>query len=716
MIKLKEYSQNTYQPLGNSVMGTVGDGSFIGPEGERKGTAKKPVYKTPKSSIHYKKGRFAIDPDFHNDDNWEVDQKSSYIADKSVPKNSIHSDQEPDENRTNAQTMEQLGMPVAADGTINGGPRMEKDKKSKGQLYTKGYFYELAEKKRKEKSKPEPLLNQNFSFVTEKQLRDLTDKVLRENNPTLTDEEYKLQKPELVKKYIREIMAQQNEIKNYDQQVIPKSSIHYGQIDKVPGEPKMKFEKIVKAGFVPDEIKNLTTQGDWKNNLTKAVMDLTDDAQVKEPITPVPQKPIGDTPEFPYANEQDGTMVYPIPDGGGSAIKGKGGWTFGNTPEIPSLQPAQGGGCEFGQPVDGEIDIPFTKKPLIKKLIMFMKKEQQNLHEGIKLKGIYEGKLVKLNVIYEGEHRRFKTFVKTNEGKVVKIHFGPGLNEECGHSKEQLDEDFKGLAAGLGLSLFTLFSPQANAQGTNPANDTTSVTQSIKGGNNVSAKETKIVKNDNGTFTINIIFTDGTKDINKSFPNVKLNDMQRTIDKATFDARADFGIQKTKESKEMNELSPSTYDKVIGAYKGGNIGGERGRNTVAQASQLKRKQIAKQIIGKRISIKDRDVEYGGKITDVKPIALSSGVSSEVAIFFDQKDASGGSSEGRMNISKGNASDTGKLGISLFRKSNGSSSQSYDCSVDVATAKLLAGYFREDEDKLAPDFRELASNYRNYSMF
>jgi hypothetical protein len=78
-----------------------------------------------------------------------------------------------------------------------------------------------------------------------------------------------------------------------------------------------------------------------------------------------------------------------------------------------------------------EIDIPCSKKPLIKKLMMFIKNEQKNLHEGIALQGLYEGKVVKLNTIFEGEHRRFKTFVKTNENKIVKVHFGPTSNENC---------------------------------------------------------------------------------------------------------------------------------------------------------------------------------------------------------------------------------------------------------------------------------------------
>jgi len=496
------------------------------------------VYKTPKSSIHYKKGRFAIDPDFHNDDNWEVDQKSSYIADKSVPKNSIHHDDEPDENRKNTQTMEQLGMPVAADGTINGGPKKMGKKK---------------------KSKTAPIMNQNFSFVAEKK---------------------------------------KNEIKNYDQQVIPKSSIHYGQLDKVQGEPKMKFEKIVKAGFVPDEIKNLKTQGDWKSNLTKAVMDLTDDAQQTEPSIPVPTKPMSDTPDFPYANEQDGTMVYPIPGDDGSAIKGKDGWTFGNTTKIPiQQQSGQGevGGCDFGQSINGEIDIPCTKKPLIKKLMMFMKKEQQNLQEGIKLKGIYEGKVVKLNTIFEGEHRRFKTFVKTNEGKIVKVHFGPGLNEECSGKKK------------------------------------------------------------------------------------------------------------------INELKPETYDKVIGAYKGGAagpIGGERGQNSIKQAQQLKQRELSKDVSGKKFTYQTKD---GRKMNDTITNIV----------------------EDNMNEYQGKSQ---ALFIVLSKESKNSSPYlSYDphteqlqftvnsntrdtISIDVATAKLLAAFMSSNQLRIDDKFKKIGSNYRNYPMF
>jgi len=387
----KKFNETAGFPA-TSPGGSVGDASFIGKNGMYKGNSRKPVFKTPKSSIYYKKGRFPGEADFHNDNNWETDKpgpstdvsgKKTFVGNKSVPKNSIHYDEIPDEDRHYISTQEQLGMPVSADGSIDGGPRSmdpvvgKKTKKKKFADASKyGYPKEAIEEK-----------------------------------------------------------------KDYNTNIVPKTSIHYGERDKVKGQPKMKFEKRItkEAGFVPDEIKNLKTQGNWKSNLTKAVMDLTGEAQPQETSIPVPQVPIGDTPEFPYANEESGEMVYPIP-GMGMAIKKGNEWTFGDTPELPSVsQGEETSGCALGhgEPSNGEIDIPCSKKPMIKKLMMLIKKERSNLHEGIVLKGLYEGKVVKLNTIFEGEHRRFKTFVKTNEGKVVKVHFGPKRNEECAYMKNK---------------------------------------------------------------------------------------------------------------------------------------------------------------------------------------------------------------------------------------------------------------------------------------
>lgn len=371
---LDEYSTNVYPDFGNSVMGTIGDASFIGPEGERKGAAKKPIYKTPKSSIHYKKGKFAIDPDFDEKDNYDQEESSkSYGDDRYFPKNSIH-------NPKNISKNEQLGMPVGADGIIDGGPRS---------------MDPIAGKKTKKK---------NFA----------------------DSDKYGYPK---------------NEIKDYNDQVVPKSSVHYGERDKVKGEPKMKFEKVVKAAFVPDEMKNLKAQGDWKSNLNKAVMDLTPEAEVTEPVTPVPTKTFGETPDFPMTKE-DGTKVIPIPGMGLATKNGETDWTFGDTPKmagtdtqidtsvLPGIAGAQGASCASGHQVGNSIDLPCDKKPLIKKFLMLLKKEQSNLHEGIPLKGIYEGKVVKLNSVMEGDVRKFKSFVKEGN-KIYKINFGPKPGEGC---------------------------------------------------------------------------------------------------------------------------------------------------------------------------------------------------------------------------------------------------------------------------------------------
>ena len=110
---LDEYDTNPLAANGHVMMGSVGDASFIGPDGKMQGNSKKPVYKTPKSSVHYKKGKFPSDPDFYDEDNWETDKKKSYINDKSVPKTSIH----------NQHFNEKLGIPMSADGVIDGGPR-----------------------------------------------------------------------------------------------------------------------------------------------------------------------------------------------------------------------------------------------------------------------------------------------------------------------------------------------------------------------------------------------------------------------------------------------------------------------------------------------------------------------------------------------------------------------------------------------------------------
>lgn len=225
------------------------------------------------------------------------------------------------------------------------------------------------------------------------------------------------------------------EEKDYDTNIVPKTSIHYGERDKVKGHPKMRFEKTIQkeAGFVPDAIKNLETQADWKSNLSKAVMDLTGEAEPQEPVIPVPIVGIGDTSEFPYRSEVDGNMIYPIPGMNMTAQRVGDDWSFGDTPQLPSTEEPEGTACAMGhgEPSTGEVDIPCTQKPMIKKLMMLIRKEQKNLHEGIALKGIYEGKVVKLNTIFEGEERRFKTFVKTNEGKIIKVHFGPKSDESC---------------------------------------------------------------------------------------------------------------------------------------------------------------------------------------------------------------------------------------------------------------------------------------------
>ena len=438
---------------GNGPTGTVGDASFLGKNGMYKGNSRKPIFKTPKSSIYYKKGRFPDESDFHNDDNWETDKpgpstdvsgRKPYVGNKSVPKNSIHYDEIPDEDRHYISTQEQLGMPVSADGTIDGGPRSMDPiagKKTKKKKFTEAskYGYPTEEIKMENYNfykKPKRPINLKASFLSSEEYQRAKKKGGFKESDWKWDED---------KNLYANVKNIKNEEKDYDTNIVPKTSIHYGERDAVPGEQKMEFEKVEKAGFVPDDIKNLTPQGDWKSNLTKAVMDLTGEAQPKETAVPVPKVEIGNTPEFPYANETDGSMVYPIP-GQGVAIKKAGEWTFGDTPQLPALQQQEAPpSCQgHGEPSDdSEIDIPCTQKPLIKKLMMLIQHEQKNLHEGVALKGIYEGKVVKLNTIFEGDHRRFKAFVKTNEGKVMKVHFGPKPTEECGmeKSKKKIKED-----------------------------------------------------------------------------------------------------------------------------------------------------------------------------------------------------------------------------------------------------------------------------------
>lgn len=582
---LDEYAGiNIFPANGHGMMGSVGDASFIGPDGKMQGNSKKPIYKTPKSSVHYKKRRFD-QTDFYDEDSWETDQKKSYINDKSVPKTSIH----------NQYFDEQLGIPMSADGTIDGGPRSmdpiasKKTKKKKFADASKyGYpkeekngkyltfddlekdkdaikkGWEANEKIRKEIEKEEKKLNEESKWWDKsfEQLDKLTTvrllNILKKARTAVlyrqshTDEYNEDEINDIIRYYenIKLILSdrghlpRKNEEKDYDTNIVPKTSIHYGERDKVPGEKQMEFNedkymsdadieksydnfkinsfeltpgkssgyieidfpnregivdnfivydtgKVAFENWYPDKVyfklveyiykniqdinlknkiksallskgyrieenamsakesllikkvndlKNTPTQGDWKSNLSKAVMNLTPEAQPKEQEIPVPKVEFGETPEFPYKNEQDGSMIYPIPGAGIATKKGED-WTFGDTPPLPAtamqgtspVSELPSKGCmAFGEPADdSEIDIPCTQKPLIKKLMMFLKNEQKNLHEGVALKGLYEGKVIKLNTVFEGEHRRFKAFVKTNEGKILKVHFGPTLNEDC---------------------------------------------------------------------------------------------------------------------------------------------------------------------------------------------------------------------------------------------------------------------------------------------
>lgn len=454
---------------GTTSKGGMGDASFIGASGIRKGgNDRKPVFKTPKSSIYYKKGRFPGEADFYNDDNWETDEpgpstdvsgKRPYVGNKSVPKSSIHYDEIPDENRRYISTQEQLGIPMSADGTIDGGPRSMDPvvgKKTKKKEFADASKYGYPKEGKSEYLTYENLENNKDVFMINWSENEKMKKELEQNEGKgeltqagdLIEEIYwesgvmewlNMHNEELADKivnYVEQVANKKNinEEKDYDTTIVPKTSIHYGERDKVKGQPKMRFEKTItkEAGFVPDEIKNLKTQGDWKSNLSKAVLDLTGEAQPQEPTIPVPIVGIGDTPEFPYKSEIDGNMIYPIPGMNMTATRNGEEWTFGDTEPLPASQeesPSSGCAIGHGEASTGEIDIPCTQKPMIKKLMMLIKKEQTNLHEGISLRGIYEGKVVKLNTIFGGEHRRFKTFVKTNEGKVMKVHFGPPINE-----------------------------------------------------------------------------------------------------------------------------------------------------------------------------------------------------------------------------------------------------------------------------------------------
>lgn len=673
MIKLKEYTTNVYPAFGDSVMGTIGDASFIGPEGQRKGAAKKPIYKTPKSSIHYKKGKFAIDPDFDEKDNYDQEKSSkSYGDDRYFPKNSIH-------NPKNKIKGEQLGIPITSSGMIDGGPRKKiKLKKMRiplpkqiGKIQnTNKKAYDRNKEKRKTFNESDELNNNTneillqtiasdlrsfrpggYSMKGEVQIendrvsidfRDLGNwiddeedgqqdyedndwkvwadgqyekynkifKTWASNKPWYNkvkldlstsekswcefnviigsggnDENEKAENRAEKKKIIRTIMNDLNsftipltkksdamyfyipkpgihisfwrgsytgnadkyfktfsawvkkrpwynkveelklvesgndtrymeiifycmlvydefknfmyesinyddnkrkikkekiseayltrdyldkhadeckagfeanekirkELKDYDDNVVPKNSIHYGERDKVKGSKKMEFkpkEDIdIKSNLLSkkvSDLKNIKTQGDWKSNLNKAVMNLTPEAESTEPIIPVPTKTFGDTPDLPTKSE-DGTNMIPIP-GIGVAIKKGDTWTFGDTPKmsdisspdtskvtpsgaesdiVPQNISQDGGQCKT-------IDLPCTKKPLIKKFLMMIKNEQNNLHEGVPLNGIFNGKSVKLNTIFEGDERRFKAFSKANDGSIYQVNFGPAKNESCG--------------------------------------------------------------------------------------------------------------------------------------------------------------------------------------------------------------------------------------------------------------------------------------------
>ena len=581
---LDEYAGiNIYPGMGHNVMGSIGDASFIGADGKMKGNTKKPVYKTPKSSIHYKKGRFPQDPDFYNDDNWETDApgpstnvagKKSYIGDKSVPKNSIHHQ---DNVEDDDDIDEQFGMPMSADGTIDGGPRSmdpiagKKTKKKKfadasKYGYPKGikemagsnveiddtvlgkirevlkilglkihsqfernneYYFDVSSQKYEgRESKLKQIIQQLanklglevgfdlnrdnlFYFYTDgiTEIREGNNEELLKNialelkrfNPgkyymkddvridaesnivemdfrglgnwiddeqsgqdDYEDNDSRIWAPGEYEKYLQKfkswasskswhkqvkldintsekdwcsfsvtISNKIKEEKDYDTNIVPKNSIHFGERDRVKGQPKMKFKEIA-------QMKNVKTQGDWKQNLSKAVMDLTSEAEPQEPAFPVPQVPIGNTPEFPYIEEDgDGSMVFPVPGSTSFAKKTQGGWTFGDTPPLPASQEMQPqSACAMhGEPSNDTLDIPCSKKPLIKKLMMFIKQEQKNLHEGVALKGIHRNKVVKLNTIYEGVDRRFKTYVMSENNKIVEVHFGPKTGEDCGNKK-----------------------------------------------------------------------------------------------------------------------------------------------------------------------------------------------------------------------------------------------------------------------------------------
>ena len=511
---LDEYSNNVYPGLGGSVMGSVGDASFFGPDSVSKGNSRKPIYKTPKSSIHYKKGKFAIDPDFDNKDNYDQEESSkSYGDDRYFPKNSIH-------NPKNKIKGEQLGIPTTSSGMIDGGPnknnKMKKIRiplpKQVGKIQnTDKKVYDRNKEKRKnfneggEENKKLKVENLSKDIIdsdikngvyTKIELKDaylwwgslsINDelRLVKKYYPFYSSSTYKYKTParvvvdiwkkehqneeitgnhryltcdyldkhkDEIKKGFEKNERIRKELKDYDDNVVPKSSIHFGERDKVSGEKRMKFQNIKKENSIDfksnmlskkiSNIKNTPTQGDWKSNLNKAVMNLTPEAEPDEQTIPVQQRTFGETPEFPFRYE-DGTAMIPVP-GGGVAIKEKDIWTFGDTPKmsgmpednlntaVPSAnsEPTLNGGVK-----SNVIDLPCTKKPLIKKFLMMIKNEQNNLHEGVPLNGIFNGKTVKLNTIFEGDERKFKSFSKAKDGTVYQVNFGPKKNENCNVNK-----------------------------------------------------------------------------------------------------------------------------------------------------------------------------------------------------------------------------------------------------------------------------------------
>jgi len=383
----KEYDSGFLPAIGHAVMGSVGDGSFIGPDAMMKGNSRKPVYKTPKSSIHYKKGRFPNEPDFYDENNWETDKpgpstnvagKISYVDDRSVPDNSIHKGKRPNENRKNTQTMERIEMSNIKDNPIDINLKIDDGLLGKIRFILKHYGYKIDDEYEKDNKYYFNVFS-NSKYAGIIKLRNLVEKIANKFKLNFGFDSNR----DILFYFYEDSL---DELKDYDDSVVPKNSIHYGERDKVNSQLKLKHENEK-----PIDLFSVN------NN------------KYEEPISLHKMK-LGPTPKFPFSNE-DG-IFYPVPGENTVAFKSifSGDWKFNDDMDFDS------------------IEIPCSNKNIIKKMLFYIK-ERNKLNENKKYISL-GNKKIKLNTIYEGNKRKFKTYLSHN-GKILEIHFGPKKGKGC---------------------------------------------------------------------------------------------------------------------------------------------------------------------------------------------------------------------------------------------------------------------------------------------